>query len=229
MSEWSDELQRRVQKADLVSIREQVACAIEGDRADLEHVIHHAFQIQRGSMQVPPHPAVIEALTDSKWIPPIFRAVYRQEVDDIRHLVSDSPEVLELQDQKGCTPLLRAAETCKLEVITTLVLAGSNLHAVNQHGFGCLHLSGWNEVHPGERLETLSYFAAAGCEVNARSDHEATPLMLAAMCFKADSVQRLLELGADPSLRSDEGKTALEYAASSGDQAVISALKAVGI
>jgi len=36
--------------------------------------------------------------------------------------------------------------------------------------------------------------------------------MLAAMCFKDDSVKRLLEHGADRELKSNENRTALDYA-----------------
>ncbi len=59
--------------------------------------------------------------------------------------------------------------------------------------------------------ELLDTYGAA--IVNARSHYAATPLMYAANWGHTEAVALLLERGADISLKSDEGKTVLMYAA----------------
>lgn len=71
--------------------------------------------------------------------------------------------------------------------------------------FRCNALSKWQEfVAIKECLDLLQ-----GSNVNAKDDNNVTPLMLAASFGATDSVQLLIEKGADPTIKNIDGRTAL--------------------
>ena len=60
--------------------------------------------------------------------------------------------------------------------------------------------------------EAAEALCAHGAELDARDDTQATPLMEAARCGHPKICAMLLALGADPSLKNEDGYTALDYA-----------------
>ena len=60
--------------------------------------------------------------------------------------------------------------------------------------------------------EAAEALCAHGAELDARDDSQRTPLMLAAWEGHTKICEMLLALGADPSLKSKQGKTALDCA-----------------
>jgi hypothetical protein len=119
-------------------------------------------------------------------------------------------------DQSGYTPLLwaafRGAVGYQLPVIQALISAGADVNAVTRAGDSSalmLAVQTGNDEH--------------GAEVNRAAD-EVTPLMVAARGGNAQIVRTLLELGADPTLRT--GKyTAADYAWHGGHDQLAELLK----
>ena len=66
----------------------------------------------------------------------------------------------------------------------------------------------------------------AGVAVNQRYHHQLTAMMWAAGYGKGDTVQLLLDRGADPRLRDDRGKSALDIARETGHADVVELLNA---
>eukprot|EP01046_Picozoa_sp_COSAG06_P054545 COSAG06_NODE_9749_length_1827_cov_59.484375_2_plen_134_part_00 len=64
--------------------------------------------------------------------------------------------------------------------------------------------------------EAAEALCAHGAELDTRSNSQGTPLMLAAYPGYPKVCAMLLALGADPSLKDKEGKTALDYARQKG-------------
>jgi ankyrin repeat protein len=60
--------------------------------------------------------------------------------------------------------------------------------------------------------EAAEALCAHGAELDARSDSQGTPLIEAAYQGRTKICEMLLALGADPSLKSNSGKTALDWA-----------------
>ncbi|MCC6907805.1 MAG: ankyrin repeat domain-containing protein [Phycisphaerales bacterium] len=76
------------------------------------------------------------------------------------------------------------------------------------------------------RLELIRPLIAAGAEVNGIVESTAmTPLHTAAMCGNEQAVKLLLELGADPALRTTRGQSAAELAAGPHRDDITSLLK----
>lgn len=63
-----------------------------------------------------------------------------------------------------------------------------------------------------DSVEVVEMLVKAGSDLNAQSADGMTPLILAASCGRPARVKALLALGADKSLRDNEGKTALDHA-----------------
>jgi uncharacterized protein len=81
-----------------------------------------------------------------------------------------------------------------------------------------VHPFGWRPLHFaafGGKLETVKLLLASGAELDARARNhfDNTALQTAMLCGEADVVTFLLEKGADPNVRQDEGFVPLHEAA----------------
>jgi len=89
------------------------------------------------------------------------------------------------------------------------------LRATDERGFG---------VDVPENTELISALLDYGADVDARDTSEFTPLRLAALRGKLDTVRLLLDRGADINARDHQGQTPLMVAAFSGDEFLLEEL-----
>jgi len=211
-----DLIPRLLETNDLEQLKELMNWVNHEIRGGFEHQLHHAFQVKPwiAGMSTPPVPEQMDILCSSDLIQPMFKGIYTQNTDLIRQTLQADPPALERRDASAYTPFLRAAETCKVELIELLAQEGADVFAVRKDDFGggALHVASWNETNPDEQVAAMTRLIELGCNVNALTKDDATPLMLAALSGKNWSVECLIQHGADPGLKSREGKTALEYA-----------------
>jgi len=76
--------------------------------------------------------------------------------------------------------------------------------------------------------EDIEVLVASGAEVNAIGDIENTPLHSAAMMGKFPAAKRLLELGADPTIKNELGQNALDVAKIGGHERLAEHLRRIG-
>lgn len=145
-------------------------------------------------------------------------------------------------DVYGRTALYAAAEVGATECVRALIVAKADLNKAAKTGSTPLSIAAVNGhkdivlalldagVDPVRPMRVLTSAAASsntdlvralldrGLDVNDRTTDNVTPLMAAALKGQTDNIRLLLERGADASVKSREGKTALDYvlAASSG-------------
>jgi rhodanese-related sulfurtransferase len=110
--------------------------------------------------------------------------------------------------EHGMTPLMRASKLGQTAIVAQLIQAGAHIGAKNIDGNNALWLA-----CVGESLEAIDLLAHAGIAIDHQNDNGATCLMYAASTGKAAVVEKLLAIGADPTLKTLDDFSALDMAA----------------
>ena len=133
-----------------------------------------------------------------------------------RFLMKQRSVQIEARNNKGESPLMMAALKGHLDLARELIERNAE---VNKPGWAPLHYACANEEPESKAMVALLLEHHA--YIDAESPNRTTPLMMAARYGHGDAVRLLLEEGADPNLRNEQGLTALDFARSAGraDQA----------
>lgn len=130
---------------------------------------------------------------------------------------------VELQDDRGRTPLHWAAITGKEDFLSLLLTRPqgprANVHACNHRRKTALHLAA-----ESGHLETCRLLLDYGANVMAKSDGAWTPLHNAAEKGHSSVVQMLLTKGANINATTSSGMTALHWASHNGHLATVETL-----
>jgi ankyrin repeat protein len=140
----------------------------------------------------------------------LFQAIRRGDVTLLKDILrrGTPPDV---RTTDGTTPLMAAALHGQSEMVDCLLRHGADPRARNHRGVTPLL---WAAREPAK----VRMLIDRGADANAASDLDNTPLMAAAGSpDAAPSVQILLEHGADPLRRNKSGRSALFFAAQSGN------------
>ena len=124
----------------------------------------------------------------------------------------------------GETPLMMAALRGQTEWAGRLLDRGARLNGVNNG-----ERPGWTALHyaaAGPDVKTITLLLARGARVDARAPNGTTPLMMAAQYGPDDAVRQLLQKGADPRLKNDQGLMAADFAGKGGREALAKQLQA---
>lgn len=114
---------------------------------------------------------------------------------------------VELRNAQGESPLMIAAIKGHLGLAQRLIQRGAE---VNKTGWTPLHYAA-SRAEP-DSVEMARLLLEHHAYIDAESPNRSTPLMLAAMYGHANVVRLLLEEGADPSLRNEQGLSAIDFA-----------------
>ena len=89
---------------------------------------------------------------------------------------------------------------------------GADIEARGPYGKSALSSCACNQIDPKKRSKMLRFLLARGADVNGRTHRGRTPLFSAATAGwrPEQSVNVLLEHGADPAIRNDDGLTVLD-------------------
>jgi ankyrin repeat protein len=123
----------------------------------------------------------------------------------------------------GGSALLHAAVFGMTDVVDVLVAAGARIHSIEEAA-AAGDITGWLDAAPAEsrlralvmasdhqRLDVIDELIAAGTPVDATDPaFGGHPLRTSGWNGRPASLRRLLEHGADPTLRDDQGRTALD-------------------
>jgi uncharacterized protein len=184
--------------------------------------------------------AEIDARSKSGAFTPLLFAVRAGHIEACRLLLDAGVNVNEPMTD-GTSPLVLAIINAHYELASVLLEKGANPRADGQ-GWTALHQIAWSRrpnigwnlpgpVQSGtlDSLDLVRQLVKRGADVNAREKKEprdgyrnqlnrigATPFLLAAKSDDIPLMRLLLELGADPSITTEDGTTALMAAAGVG-------------
>jgi ankyrin repeat protein len=122
-------------------------------------------------------------------------------------------QVVQLLLRRGAKPSAQAASEAitfgHTDVVRTLIDAGADVTGVDRTGINLLH---WATIT--NRAAIIPLLANARVPIDAIDDAGFTPLMYAATVDQGDqrTLKALLDAGADPAIKNDDGRTALQQA-----------------
>lgn len=141
---------------------------------------------------------------DAKGVPGLLLAV-REPSPKVIKVLLKSPKInAEVRNAKDESALMFAAINGQLDIATALIEAGAD---VNKPGWAPLHYAA-TKGH----VAMIELLLENDAYIDAESPNQSTPLMMAAMYGTAESVKVLLEAGADPSIKNEQGLTAIDFA-----------------
>lgn len=152
---------------------------------------------------------------------PLYLAL-RDEADRVALFLLSRPEVkVEHRNAKGESPLMMAALKGKPELVRRLIQRQAE---VNKPGWAPLHYAA---SHASERsVAVVHLLLEHHAFIDAQSPNGSTPLMMASMYGHAQVARLLLESGADPNMKNEQGLSAIDFARRAGRQDLAEAIAA---
>jgi len=126
-------------------------------------------------------------------------------------------------DAIGFTPLMEAARDGQLETASMLLEAGAD--ANHRSEATALHLTPMHMAALSGKPEMVHLLAEAGAEIDPLGREKATPLSWALGEGKVEASMALLDLGADPNIKSDYGYTPADIARNMKNEALLAKMK----
>ena len=145
------------------------------------------------------------------------------DVEGVRKMLEDSPDVATGRDTNGITPLNAAVKVANKTLIEILLNSGVDVNIADGRGQTPLHCAIQQNLPA-----ILEVLFKHNPNVNARDQSGRTPLWLAVFERKADLVKLLLAHHADPTVKDLSGATLAEVALAYGGIETFDLLKAAG-
>lgn len=149
----------------------------------------------------------------------ILGAAERGELDSVRALLESDPQLLNVIDQGGYTPLHKAAYNGHVEIVEYLISKGADLNARSNSGSTPLHGAAFHG-HP-EAVRTL---IEKGAEIDIKNNGGYTPFLGACAGGRFDAASLLIEHGADINALTADSNSALQNALWNNNQDLVKIL-----
>ena len=147
-------------------------------------------------------------LSDNEGETPLLQAMFEEDQKLIDHLLSWSNINVHKTNNKGISPLIRAAQMANFVAVQNLLKKGANPNARNNDRETAL----MRAVLPGEDTKTINELIRYGADINLADLEGNTALALAVKNRDESAVQILLKNGADPNSK-DKNKQPILIAA----------------
>ena len=155
---------------------------------------------------------------------PLFVAAVSGNLDVLSCLIENGADVNACSDDQS-TPLMIAAKYGHLKAVNFLIKHGSNIDLRDKRGDQALHHA---IREKDDSCDVLRCLIDNGADVNACTNKNATPLMIASVGNKINQVSCLIEHGANLDLQDNSGDTAFHYAVYRNAPKVVDKLLSVG-
>jgi len=158
-------------------------------------------------------PDVVNALLDLGATVDIFEAAVLGKVDRIAEILKQSPSRASEYAPDGFTPVALAAFFGQPEAARALIAAGADVNAAAKNG---LKVAALHAAVAGGKLDIVKAVLEAGANPNAQQQAGFRPMHEAGTKANRALAELLLKHGADPTLTSDDGKSAIDLAREKG-------------
>ncbi len=186
------------------------------------------------------------------WAQDIHQAAGKGDVAKVKEFLAKNPELLNIKDVQGNTPLLIATNGGQKEVVEFLITKGANLDSANTYMYTPLHYSilrkhiaiaeilieaganpnipnvwGSTPLHTcagGNYLKEAEFLIKHKAGVNTKDEIGETPLFVAARFRHKEMILLLIKNGADVDARDNVGRTALFVAAEGNSSRILELL-----
>jgi ankyrin repeat protein len=148
----------------------------------------------------------------------------QDDLDEVKLKIEGGTNV-DVNDAKGQTALMYAAETGRIDVVLYLLSQGADVNARSAlYGLGPI----LNYAAAANRVEVIEILMARGANIDAVSfPGDNTALMYAAGTGHIEAVKLLLGKGADASLENSDDQTALDVARNRNQNDVVQLLESL--
>jgi ankyrin repeat protein len=158
-------------------------------------------------------PDVVTALIDAGAPVDIFEAAVLGKVDRIQDILKSAPGRVTEYAPDGFTPVALAAFFGQLAAVKALIAAGADVTAAAKNP---LKVQALHAAVAGRNLEIVKAVLAAGADPNAQQQAGFRPMHEAGTNANRALAELLIANGGDPSLTSDDGKSAIDLAREKG-------------
>ncbi len=178
------------------------------------------------------HDALADLLFDAGVEPGLHEAAAIGDTARVGATLEQHPEQLDTDSPEGFTPLALAAHFGHLDVMRQLIDRGANVNRVATHHIAVTPL---HAALFGRQVEAAMLLIERGADVTLARGGSGwkragwTALHYAAGLGFSTLVQPLLDRGADPSCRDEEGKTPLDVAIDTHNHDIVDVLRSRGV
>ena len=166
---------------------------------------------------------IVDGTSDIQGNTPLHQAVFNGQSEIVCLLLSTSPDMIDVTNDAGETPLLIACMKGNLTIVNLLIDAGAEVNKALLNGNTPLHFAaGFGNKFIGNSL------IAAQALVNVKNKNGETPLILASREGNNEFVALLVAHGADVNLVDNFQQTALYYAGERGYNEIVETLLMAG-
>jgi len=158
-------------------------------------------------------PEVVDALVKLGAPIDIFEASVLGKVDRIKEILAVTPQRVSEHAPDGFTPVALAAFFGQPLAVNALIAAGADVTAAAKNP---LKVQALHAAVAGRKLEVVKAVLDAGADPNAQQQAGFRPMHEAGTNANRALAELLLAHGADPSLTSDDGKSAIDLAREKG-------------
>ena len=171
--------------------------------------------------RVPYQPRVLKADPDG-----LILVSARGYMPFVRKLLAEGVPVDCFNDVKY-TPLMAAARSCQVEIVTLLLHLGASVVSRDAYGHTPLHCAVGSPPYSQQRQAAcVRLLLERGAVVDALDEGGGTPLMSAAWFGGEDAVRELLRAGAKNSYRDSKGRSSADLALARGHESIAQILAA---
>lgn len=172
-----------------------------------------AFGVGCAKQQVPLRKDQMAAnIGDDNGYTPLIRASWQGNLTDIDYWLRRGSRINQA-DHAGMTAIMHAATQCEINAFRLLKKSGADLTRKDVANRSVLH-----HAARGGCRDLLRYLVSNDNVLDGADSYGRTPLMLAAHNHHDEAVRVLLDIRAQPSLRDNNGRTALYHAAEALDE-----------